>query len=76
MAELPTVTSFEAAVRYVATKTSPRRSRGPDPERHVSAIRKYLDAGFDHVVLLNAEPDQEGFLGFFQAELKPRLASL
>jgi hypothetical protein len=49
---------------------------GPDPERHVAAARKYVDAGFDHIVLLGAGPDQDGFLSFWNKELKPRLSKL
>jgi coenzyme F420-dependent glucose-6-phosphate dehydrogenase len=46
---------------------------GPDPERHVAAIRAYAEAGFDHVYVHQVGPDQEGFMGFFERELKPRL---
>jgi G6PDH family F420-dependent oxidoreductase len=77
MAELPTPASFEAAVRYVRPDDVLEQvACGPDPERHIAAIRKYLEAGFDHIVLLGAGPDQEGFLGFWQKELKPRLDKL
>jgi hypothetical protein len=46
---------------------------GPDPERHLSVIQKYVDAGFDHVVLLGVGDDQAGFIDFFETKLKPRL---
>ena len=46
---------------------------GPDPERHVAAIRKYLDAGFDQVYVNQIGPEQEGFFDFYVKELKPRL---
>jgi hypothetical protein len=77
MPELPTPESFEAAVRYVRDEdVASQVACGPDPERHVAAVRKYVEAGFDHVVLLGAGPDQAGFLGFWQKELKPRLDKL
>jgi G6PDH family F420-dependent oxidoreductase len=77
MAELPTPANFEAAVRYVRREdVAENVACGPDPERHVAAIRKYVEAGFDHIVLLSAGPDQEGFLGFWRQELKPRLDKL
>jgi hypothetical protein len=46
---------------------------GPDPEVHVEAIRKGIDAGFDHIVLTGIGPDQAGFTEFFETKLMPRL---
>jgi G6PDH family F420-dependent oxidoreductase len=77
MAELPTTDGFEAAVGCVRDEdVAEQIACGPDPERHIAAVQKYLDAGFDHIVLLGAGPDQEGFLAFWQKELKPRLNKL
>jgi G6PDH family F420-dependent oxidoreductase len=77
MTELPNSESFEAAARFVREEDIAQQiACGPDPERHVAAVRKYLEAGFDHIVLLNGGPDQEGFLGFWQKELAPRLRKL
>ncbi|MBI5162050.1 MAG: hypothetical protein HY996_11665 [Micrococcales bacterium] len=55
---------------------------GPPGEREVNegpigiaprrARRKYL--GFAAIVLQNAGPDPDAFLGFYRDELKPRLA--
>jgi G6PDH family F420-dependent oxidoreductase len=77
MPELPTTESFEAAVSCVRDEDVAKQvACGPDPERHVASVRKYVEAGFDHIVLLGAGPDQEGFLNFWQKELKPRLSKL
>lgn len=77
MTDLPTHESFEAAVRCVRDEDVAQHiACGPDPERHVAAVRKYVEAGFDHIVLLGAGPDQEGFLSFWQTELRPRLSKL
>lgn len=77
MAELPTTVGFEAATRFVRDEDIAQQMPcGPDPERHVAAIRAYLEAGFDHIVLLCPGSDQEGFLGFFEQELAPRLRKL
>jgi len=46
---------------------------GPDPERHVAAVRAYLEAGFDEVYIQQIGPDQEGFFDFWRRELAPRL---
>jgi hypothetical protein len=44
---------------------------GHDPERRPAAIRRFVDARFDHVVLGGIGPDQQGFLGFWRDELSP-----
>jgi NAD(P)-dependent dehydrogenase (short-subunit alcohol dehydrogenase family) len=46
---------------------------GPDPERHVAAIMKYVEAGFDHVGIHQVGPDQAGFFQFYATEVLPRL---
>lgn len=72
--ELPSVESFEAATQYIReedlAETIPA---GPDPEVHVAAIRKFVDAGFDHVAIVGIGPDQAGFIRFAEQELLPRL---
>jgi hypothetical protein len=39
----------------------------------VAAIKKFVDAGYDHVAVVQAGPDQQGFLRFWERELRPRL---
>ena len=55
----------EEIVRHIAC--------GPDPEVHAKAIRRFSDAGFDHVYVHQVGPDQAGFLRFFAEELRHRL---
>ena len=77
MSELPAVEGFEAASQFVRPEDlKSSAGLGPDPEAHVAAVRKYVDAGFDHVVLLGVGDDQPGFIDFFETKLKPRLAEL
>jgi hypothetical protein len=49
---------------------------GPDPERYSTAIREYLDAGYDGVYLQQMGKDLQGFLRFYRQELQPRFRSL
>jgi hypothetical protein len=49
---------------------------GLDAEPYVEAVRTYTDAGFDHIVLMNAGPDPDGFIDFFAKELRDRLAAI
>jgi G6PDH family F420-dependent oxidoreductase len=74
MSDLPHPTSFEAATAYIRPEdVAEKIACGPDPERHLASVRKFRDAGFDHVVLVGVGPDQEGFLRFWREELAPRL---
>jgi hypothetical protein len=45
---------------------------GPDVARHLEAIKKYQDAGFDHIYLHQIGPDQAGFFRFCEREILPR----
>ena len=46
---------------------------GPDPERHLDAIRESVGAGFDHVYVHQIGADQEGFFRFYENEVLPKL---
>jgi hypothetical protein len=46
---------------------------GPDVSRHLEAIQKFLDAGFDHVYVHQVGPDQEGFFKFYSSQVLPAL---
>ncbi len=73
--EIPTVEGFESASKFVRpddlAETIPA---GPDPEKHLAAVKKAIDAGFDHIVLTGIGPDQAGFIRFFEERLRPGLA--
>ncbi|MDX9850127.1 MAG: TIGR03557 family F420-dependent LLM class oxidoreductase [Anaerolineaceae bacterium] len=47
---------------------------GPDPEKHLAQIRKYEQAGFDHIYIHQIGPDQDGFFKFYEKEILPRLS--
>ena len=49
---------------------------GPDPERHLAAIRKYADAGYDHLCIHQVGKDQKGFFEFYAEEILPQLKSI
>ena len=48
-------------------------SLGPDPEVHLEAIRKYADAGYDHLYIHQIGPHQEGFFEFYKEQVLPKL---
>jgi G6PDH family F420-dependent oxidoreductase len=77
MSELPNPVNFEA----VTANVTPDQVRGafacgPDPQRHLDVARQFADAGFDHLVTMNAGPDPDGFMEFFGSELAAPLRAL
>ena len=74
MAELPNPVNFHAASAYITkSDVAERFVCGPRVEPYVSGVRDHVAAGYDHVVLMNAGPDPDGFLDFFAAELSEPL---
>jgi G6PDH family F420-dependent oxidoreductase len=73
--ELPNPTSFRHASASVREEDVAQAvSCGPDLDSHVRAVRKYVDAGFTHVALIQVGADgQAGFLDFAERELLPAL---
>jgi len=75
--ELPLPGHFEEAAAMVSDDDIAERIVcGPDPEKHLAGIRKFVDAGFDHVYVHQVGPDQEGFLQFYEREILPATDSL
>ncbi len=75
--ELPTVEGFEAASKSVRPEDlKASAALGPDVAAHVALIRKYADAGYDHVCLVQPGGDQQKFLDFYARELKPAVEAL
>ncbi|HEX2172862.1 MAG TPA: TIGR03557 family F420-dependent LLM class oxidoreductase [Dehalococcoidia bacterium] len=71
--ELPLPRHFEQAAQTVREEDVAQSVIcGPDPQRHIEAILKFVDAGFDHVYLHQVGPDQEGFFRFCEREILPK----
>ena len=75
--ELPNPTNFEAATAFI-TEDDMRGvfGVGPDVSTHLAVAQQFVDAGYDHLALINAGPDPEGFFGFFASELAEPLREL
>jgi hypothetical protein len=76
MAELPGPDAFAAASRHVSFDAIAEVvSCGPSLDRHLEAINRYVDAGYDHLILTQVGPAQEEFLHVFEHELAPAVRS-
>ena len=73
--ELPLPRHFEQAAEMLSEDDVAQNVPcGPDAERHLDAIREYVDAGFDHVYVHQVGPDQEGFFRFYADHVLPRVS--
>lgn len=72
--ELPMPAHFEQLASLVTEDmVADQVACGPDPERHAAAISEYLEAGFDEVYVNQIGSDLDGFLRFYDKELRHRL---
>ena len=75
--ELPLPSHFEQAAEMVTEEdVATAVACGPDLSVHLAKIRKYVDAGFDHIYIHQVGPDQQGFFAFYQESLQPALQQL
>jgi G6PDH family F420-dependent oxidoreductase len=77
-AEIPGTAGFAAASSFVRKDDiAGAISCGPDLEEHLAAVRKFIDAGFTDVAVLQVGGDtQPGFLDWADHELLPALRTL
>jgi len=47
---------------------------GPDPDRHIEEISKFLDAGYEQVTVHQIGPDQAGFFSFYEDSVLPKVS--
>ena len=72
--ELPLPSHFEQAAEMVTKEAiSELIACGPDPDRHLEAIREYVEAGYDRIYVHQVGADQEGFLRFYERSVMPEL---
>ena len=48
---------------------------GNDPEKHLEAIQRFADAGYDYVFIHQIGPEQEGFFEFYERNILPNRQS-
>jgi coenzyme F420-dependent glucose-6-phosphate dehydrogenase len=72
--ELAITSHYEAVAELVSEDdVAEAVTCGPDPERHLEAIREYEQAGFTHVFVHQIGPEQEAFLRFYAEKVLPEL---
>ncbi len=77
MSELPNPVNFDAATGTVRREDILENFVcGTDPEAYLDLARTHVDAGYDHLVFMNAGPDPDGFVSFFRRELLEPLRAI
>jgi G6PDH family F420-dependent oxidoreductase len=75
--ELSLPEHFEAVAELVTEEhMADAITCGPDPARHLAAIRKYARAGYDRICVHQVGRDQKGFFEFYAVEILPALKSI
>jgi coenzyme F420-dependent glucose-6-phosphate dehydrogenase len=46
---------------------------GPDPEKHLESIKRFTDAGYDHVAVHQIGPHQAPFFSFYETQILPKV---
>ena len=76
MTDLPLPEHFEKAVELAApSKIVQDVILGPEPRKHIDAINKFIDAGFDHVYVHQIGPRQEQFFRFYTEKVLPKFST-
>ena len=72
--DLPTPSHFEQAAELVREEDlAAKVPCGPDPEPIIEKLRESEAAGLDHVHVHQVGPDQDGFIRFWDREVRPKL---
>ena len=72
--ELALPSLYEAVAEHISDdEIRESSSLGPDPDVHIEGIKKYADAGYDHICVHQVGPDQEGFFEFYRDRVLPKL---
>lgn len=73
---LPSPRHFEQASQLVTREmTAKSVAAGPDPAVHLAAIRPYIDAGYDAVMIANMGPHHREMIDFYGSVILPELRS-
>jgi G6PDH family F420-dependent oxidoreductase len=73
---LPTPNDYAAAASSLVTEDMMRDhlACGPDADRHIAEVRKFVDAGFDEVYVQQIGPQQDEFFDAWQKVVLPNIS--
>jgi coenzyme F420-dependent glucose-6-phosphate dehydrogenase len=75
--ELPLPEHFEAVAALVTEEqVAESITCGPEPAKHLKAIAKYAEAGYDHICVHQVGKEQKGFFEFYAEEILPHVNSI
>ncbi len=72
--EIPNPDGFAGASKFTPPEAlADAISCGPSLEQHLTHVDKFVQAGHDHIILMQIGQDQAGFIRYFERELGPAL---
>jgi hypothetical protein len=72
--DLPLPTHFEKTIELIEpSKITEDVILGPEPQRHIDAINKFVDAGFDHVYVHHHRPQAGTVLSVLYGETAAKI---
>ena len=76
-AELPNPVNFDAATAYITEDHVKQMfACGPDVDQQLTVAQSFVDAGYDHLALINAGPDVDGFFDHVASDLGAKVRAL
>ncbi len=76
-AELPNPVNFDAATAMITAEHMREAfACGPDTDKQLRVAQQFVDGGYDHLALINAGTDVDGFFEHFARELAEPLRAL
>jgi hypothetical protein len=76
MSELPNTVNFDAACRTVRPEDlAASIPHGPDAGPYIDTMRRFVDAGFEHIALVPVGDDLDGLLRLWRDAIQPAVAS-
>ena len=75
--ELPLPSHFDALASSCGPEDIVRAVVcGPNPEKHLTRIQEFVNAGLTHIYIYQAGPDQAGFFELYRREILPNIDGL
>ncbi len=70
--ELPTPEHYEHLAKMVDEEDVAKKiTCGPDPKKHIDNLKRYIDAGFDHICIHQIGINQKKFMEFYMNKVLP-----
>ncbi len=75
--DLPTHTHFEELAGMMSEEqVAEKVVTGPDPQKYIDKIQRFMDIGYDHICIHQIGSDQQGFMQFAEEQILPEFGKV